>query len=310
MLDYFKNKYPFTSKYFDELLSFAKEGKRNFPQAIIFEGADTKIQYLFSLELARILNCENFRDENCGCINCKWIKTYTHPAVNIVSQIHFKGENDETKTVISTAQAHQIEKSLALSSDYHRFFIFFSSKKTEDYNDLKDFRKLGYLDSIDYTIEPLDFTTFHPSTPNALLKSIEEPPKNTTFIFLTKSKEDILSTIVSRCNVFKLGASDNKKQYPLLNELIPNYPNISYSEALEISQNLEQLSKEDSPEKILNNMMGALLQLLKENRNSLLLNEKINKDIKFISHAIKSKRANMSDKIIFETLMLKIARGY
>ena len=48
----FKNKFPFVYEYFESLLGFVFDGKRDFPQSIIFEGADTKTQYLFALELA------------------------------------------------------------------------------------------------------------------------------------------------------------------------------------------------------------------------------------------------------------------
>ena len=89
MLDnIFQNKFPFAYDYFTSLLELVFENKRDFPQSIIFEGADTKTQYVFALELARILNCIGDKTNSCECINCKWIKTHTHPAVNNVSQIH------------------------------------------------------------------------------------------------------------------------------------------------------------------------------------------------------------------------------
>ena len=102
MLNYiFENKIPFAYSYFSNLLNLVFEKKRKFPQDLIFEGTDTKTQYLFALELARILNCQKNREQDCDCINCKWIKTHSHPAINNVSQIHFKGDGDESKTVIS-----------------------------------------------------------------------------------------------------------------------------------------------------------------------------------------------------------------
>ena len=163
MLDkFFENKFPFVFSYFSTLLEFVEKKERKFPQSLIFEGTDTKTQYLFALELARILNCLNDKSSSCDCINCKWIKTHSHPAVNNVSQIHFKGEGDEAKTVISVKQAREIEKSLTLSSDYHRFFIFFSSGEKEYLeNELRCFEKLGYDLNINFSIEPLNYSTFH-----------------------------------------------------------------------------------------------------------------------------------------------------
>ena len=40
------------------------------------------------------------------------------------------------------------------------------------------------------------------------------------------------------------------------------------------------------------------------------LSAKINQDIKIINDSIKQSRANMSDKIILDTMFLRLARGY
>lgn len=309
---YFENKFPFAYSYFSKLLVTVKNNEKKFPQAIIFEGEDTINQYLFSLELARNLNCENYTDENCECINCKWIKSFSHPSVNNVSQIHFKSDNDETKTVISTKQAKEIEQSLTLSSDYHRFFIFFSSDKKEyTSNELECFNILNYNNDIDYSIKPLDFKTFHPATPNALLKSIEEPPQRTTFIFLTKSKENILSTIVSRCFPFKLSSPPIKKGYSDITNIIKDYPDLDYKKAIFIADELINLSKgELGADDILNEIIEYLKDLMLRNISNDLFVNKIQNDIKIVNDAIKQAKANISDKLIFEGLMLRLSRGY
>lgn len=311
--DAFKNKFPFVFDYFSNLLSLVEKKERKFPQALIFEGADTKEQYLFALELARILNCQNKNDVNCDCINCKWVRSHKHPSVNNVSQIHFKPEGDETKTIISTKQAQEIEHSLALSSDYYRFFIFFSSGLCEyDENELNEFEKLGYDTNIDFKIEPLEHKTFHPAALNALLKSIEEPPENTTFIFLTKSKENILPTIVSRCLVFKLNGEREKLDYGGILNIISNYPDIRYDNAFDFSDALQKYVKDssDSLERVLNMFMEYLKDIMIKNISDNSVYNKIIKDISFINHAIKQSRASVSDKIVLDTLFLKIARSY
>lgn len=311
--NYFSEKFPFAYNYFSNLLSLAKEEKRDFPQALIFEGSDTKNQYLFALELARILNCEKNGETDCDCINCRWIKSHSHPCVNNVSQIHFKGENDETKSVISVKQAAEIEKSLNLSSDYHRFFIFFSSREyTYNEDELGCFRELSYSDDINYSIEPLNYQTFNPATLNALLKSVEEPPKRTTFVFLTKSREDILSTIVSRCQVFKLSGEKNKIDYSDILNLISSYPNITYQNCFDISDAFQKYIKDENFDtlEILNKILEYLKDLLKQNLDNSSIVLKINNDIKIVNDAIKYKKASMQEKIIFDTMFLKIARGY
>ena len=74
-----------------------------FPQSIIFEGLDIFGQLHFALELARVLNCLESGSQDCGCLNCRWVKEGKHPAVNLVSPIDFKcGDTGIAKGAIET----------------------------------------------------------------------------------------------------------------------------------------------------------------------------------------------------------------
>lgn len=307
----FKIKFPFTYNYFETLLELVLDKKRKFPQGIILEGADSYIQYLFALELARILNCQGDKTSSCDCVNCKWIKSFTHPCINSISQIHFKPEDDETKTLISVKQAREIEKSLLLSSDYHRFFIFFSSKETDNNLDkLKDFKTLGYND-FNYSIEPINPKILSETVANSLLKSIEEPPERTTFVFLSKTKEDILQTIVSRCQTFKLsGFPENVNYNDILN--IVQYPISNYTNAINFSDNIQAWIKENNSDIIefLNKFMVYLKDLLKQNVENSAFAMKIQNDIDIINKSLKHSRASMSDKVVLEAMTLRLVRGY
>jgi len=302
----FREKIPFAYNYFSNIFEAYKKGEKNFPQALIFEGSDTKLQYLFSFELARILNCEKEGDINCDCINCKWIKNFSHPEVVNVSQIHYKDEDDTTKTMISVKQARKIEAALTLSCDYHRFFIFFSSNETEKHQD-EMFEKYGFGE-IDFSIEPLTLQSFNVATPNALLKSIEEPPKRTTFVFLTNSKENILSTIVSRCQVFKLSGMAQKTSYNDILTISNNYIDLNWQNALEYTNSFLEYSKNSnlSVSELLYKLLSYFKDLYKQNPN----NQKIKNSIKIISDAIKHVSANISDKTVLEAMFLRLKRGY
>lgn len=304
--EFFKEKSPFCYKYFSILLDQIKENKRTFPQSIIFEGSDTKLQYLFSMELARILNCTS--DENCT--NCKWIKSFSHPAVNNVSQIHFKPDNDTTTTLISVKQAGEIENTLKITSDYHRFFIFFSSKeyKYDDF-ELSDFEKLGYSTQIDFSIEPLEISTFHPTTLNALLKSVEEPPKNTTFVFLTKSRENILPTITSRSLIFKLSSNSPFVTDEKIKELAQFYFELDFKNAYEISEKIINFSIENQidTKTTLSEITCYLKDLIRQNPTSYT---KIFNDIKIINGAIKMINSKVNEKNALETMLFRLIRGY
>jgi len=199
-----------------------------------------------------------------------------------------------------------------MTSDYYRFFILFSSNELKEEDDiLADYIDLGYKTTLDFTIEPLAMKTFHPTTPNALLKSLEEPPQNTTFVFLTNSRENILSTIVSRCQVFKLPSKPKKTDYSSINNIFSIYPNINYSSSLDIVDRLLDLSKNSSktPFNIIDDILEFLKETMKNNMNNPVLYAKILSDIKTIKAAGEMLGANMQEKIVYEAMMLKLAQG-
>jgi replication-associated recombination protein RarA len=80
-----------------------------------------------------------------------------------------------------------------------------------------------------------------PEAQNALLKVLEEPPAN-TYIFLgTETKETLLPTILSRCQIIKLEEEQKKLSEKTVNELqtfIQNLPEFSTSDKLKQAEHL------------------------------------------------------------------------
>lgn len=189
------DKYPFLIDYFTKGI---KNPDKNISHCILFWGNDIDAQYELALEIARILNCKLDGAPDCSCLNCTWIKNNTHPAVLTYSKADNKPSDDDSKTMFSIAQARMIKNDLAVTSDYHRVLIFCD----KDSNG-----KLCGLNS----------TNFSTDAANALLKTFEEPPLNTTFFFLTNDISDMISTVVSRSQCFFVPAKKmNRKTLNLL----------------------------------------------------------------------------------------------
>ena len=159
-----EEKYPFLMKYFK---SGVENSTKNIAPCILFYGSDLDAQYSLALEIARLLNCTGDESASCNCLNCNWIRQNQHPAVLTISKVDNKPSNDESKTVISIEQARMIKNDLLVTSEYHRVLIFCDKDK-------------------DGNILGLNESNFQEPTANALLKTFEEPPSNTTFVFLTK----------------------------------------------------------------------------------------------------------------------------
>lgn len=285
-----KEKYPFLTEYFELGL---KNPLRAISHNILFYGNDISIQYELATEIARILNCKEGKDENCHCLNCNWIREKQHPAVLTVSRIDNKPSDDESKTVISIAQARMIKNSLLNTSDYHRVFIFCDAKMNNE-----TWIPLG-----------LNETNFQEETANSLLKIIEEPPENTTFFFLTRDKNDLIQTIISRSQSFFVPSFKiEDKDYSIIEEVFADYPQIERKDSLDLAQNLFLLSKEHSSEKILNGIQNFLSALLKSNLENTILKNKIISDIKTVQIAKEQMEKHINPQLAFENMCLDLTK--
>lgn len=262
-------KYPKLLKYFE---SGIQDDNKNISHCLLFWGPDIKSQCELALEVARLLNCSKDGEETCDCLNCRWIKEQTHPTVKIYTRLDFKdGTDDEDSTKgkknINISQAKSIINELAVTSDYHRVYIF--CDRDDDGNLL-----------------PLNQVNFPEATSNALLKTFEEPPKNTTFIFLTNDKTDIISTVVSRAQSFFVPSKlEDNCTYNLVESVISNYWQIERGKVLDFENNILKLMSENEPMEIFTQIQNYMLATMKANSENKQLFYRLMRDIKFVEDA-------------------------
>ena len=262
-------KYPKLLKYFENGI---QDENKNISHCLLFWGPDIKSQCELALEVARLLNCSKDGEETCDCLNCRWIKEQTHPAVKIYTRLDFKdGTDDEDSTKgkknINISQAKSIINELAVTSDYHRVYIF--CDRDDDGNLL-----------------PLNQVNFPEATSNALLKTFEEPPKNTTFIFLTNDKTDIISTVVSRAQSFFVPSKlEDNCTYNLVETVISNYWQIERGKVLDFENNVLKLMSENEPMEIFTQIQNYMLATMKANSENKQLFYRLMRDIKFVEDA-------------------------
>lgn len=262
-------KYPKLLKYFENGI---QDENKNISHCLLFWGPDIKSQCELALEVARLLNCSKDGEEACDCLNCRWIKEQTHPAVKIYTRLDFKdGTDDEDSTKgkknINISQAKSIINELAVTSDYHRVYIF--CDRDDDGNLL-----------------PLNQVNFPEATSNALLKTFEEPPKNTTFIFLTNDKTDIISTVVSRAQSFFVPSKlEDNCTYNLVESVISNYWQIERGKVLDFENNILKLMSENEPMEIFTQIQNYMLASMKANSENKQLFYRLMRDIKFVEDA-------------------------
>lgn len=230
---FLKQTNPKTTGYFENLLKKYFKGEKNIPNSIILWGSDSLAQYLFAIEFARILNCRKDYDENCDCLNCNWIRNNEHPEIKIVSKINSKPENDKTKN-ISVKQVKELLEQVGMKSSDYRAIIFcdadFEKLTSEQASNIERYGNLKtaikkFEDKF-WMPKPINSKVLQEESANALLKTIEETPDRLVFIFLTASPDDLISTIVSRSQMFYIKNSVEKNyDFSEMKEIFKDFPN-------------------------------------------------------------------------------------
>lgn len=278
-------KYPFLMKYFNNGIN--STGK-NIAHCILFYGSDIQAQYDLALEIARMLNCSGTHTPDCQCLNCRWIRENNHPAVLTISKVDNKPSDDNSKTVISIEQARMIKNDLLVTSDYHRVLIFCDKDKEGN-------------------VAGLNQLNFQTDSANALLKTFEEPPSNTTFFFLTKDKSDMITTVVSRAQCFYVPSMlEEDRNYSLVKDAMEGYLELERNEVLDFNDKILDLAKMVDPQEVFTQMQNYIESLLRANIDNLALKVKLISDLKAIEKAKDENRLNINIQTIVETLSFKM----
>lgn len=261
---------------------------KNIAHCILFYGSDIQAQYDLALEIARMLNCTGDHTPDCQCLNCKWIRENNHPAVLTISKVDNKPSDDNSKTVISIDQARMIKNDLLVTSDYHRVLIFCDKDKEGN-------------------VAGLNQLNFQADAANALLKTFEEPPSNTTFFFLTKDKSDMITTVVSRAQCFYVPSmQDEDRDFSFVKDAMDGYLELERNEVLDFNDKILDLAKMIEPQIIFTQMQNYIEFLLKANIDNLSLKVKLIADLKAIEKAKQENRLNINIQTIVETLSFKL----
>ena len=165
----------------------------------------------------------------CGeCQNCRWITEGTHPR----TPIYLSPNEDSHKQVIKIEQIRALQSELSQSSEFFRVII----------------------------IEDASSHCLNASSSAALLKTIEEARADTLFVLMAESKQSVLSTIVSRSQVFALNDNSQIDYDEVAKELAADLQEFLASNLA--SSRLQQLIKAEQVSSQENKDLIAALQIL------------------------------------------------
>lgn len=144
---------------------------RRVPNALLFWGPEGVGKRYTALEFAKAVNCEAKRGDACGeCLSCQKMEHGNHPDLKIIRP---------------SGKARQIKK-----------------EQIELISELTAYRPFGGGRRV-VIIEQAECMSARSA--NYFLKTLEEPPSETTFILLTDAPGRLLPTIRSRCQQVRFG---------------------------------------------------------------------------------------------------------
>ena len=255
--------------------------KDKLANSYVFIGKDSNDILKITKTLAKILNCNSKGLPPCEqCTNCKWIERNEHPQAFIT----VSPDPESKKEQIKIDNIRELLNTLNTTSDYFRVIYFQSSS----------------------------LQSLPPDSCNLLLKTVEETPERTIFIFANQSRNDILGTILSRSQTIYL----SKKSNSILDLIKTNTTNLSddnltecfpknLSDSLEKAKNtVETLDKNGTSIKdyLINLAVKNYDPLKYENQRQYCFLHKN------ITHAYLKAKSFMQPKIVIEDLFLNLTQ--
>ncbi|HTD04478.1 DNA polymerase III subunit delta' [Undibacterium sp.] len=169
------------------------------PHAILLHGPEGIGKTLFAEHFAQSLLCETPEQGGhaCGhCLSCGWFAQYSHPDYRRVRPELL----DDEEAAGAEGEAADTDKKPAKSAKApSKEIVINQIRALTDFMNISTHRS-GRRVIVLYPAEALNIPAA-----NALLKSLEEPSKNTVFVLVSNSLDRLLPTILSRCHKFGLG---------------------------------------------------------------------------------------------------------
>lgn len=175
------------------------------PHAYLFHGPDGVGKRATALELARALECPNQTAEACdACSTCRKTRRMVHPDVHVLFPYpsgvdeedvapRIKRLGEDPYAAVDFARRPSLDNPSETSNKqvmYHKSRVENELIRTMSFRPGEGQYKVAIL---------TDAEKMNESAANTFLKMLEEPPPQTVFVLTTSRPEQLLPTIVSRC---------------------------------------------------------------------------------------------------------------
>lgn len=176
--------------------------------AYLFYGTEGVGKDAAALEFAKVLNCEKRGPFACDvCPSCKKASQLQHPNIRMIVPLPVgKGEKagDDPIRVLTEEQVAGIQEQFRLKAQDPYYTISIPKANFIKVNSVRFVRREAAFSSFEggknvFIISGADAMNAEAS--NSLLKTLEEPPSDSVFLLTTARREQLLPTILSRCQL-------------------------------------------------------------------------------------------------------------
>lgn len=164
-----------------------------------------------AIEFGKLLNCEKFDKIPCNkCSSCFKFKSLQHPNIKIIVPLPSSAKSKKGSGPLDGLKQEELEllTSSIINKGKDPFYkINIPNARRITISSIRDLRRNVYLKSQTSGRKVILIFDAHllsdgaGESANALLKILEEPPKNTTLILVTDKRSMLLPTILSRCQI-------------------------------------------------------------------------------------------------------------
>lgn len=187
-----------------QLLNALQSGR--LPHAWLFYGPEGVGKDAMAIEFARVLHCAAGGTEACGvCDSCVRLASLQHPDVHIITVLPVGKDEDRDAGPFDRLSAEDLKAVRAALQEkardpYHRITI--PRATGIKINSIREIRREAPLASASrkrrvYILSNAEMLT--DVAAHTLLKTLEEPPANCMLILTSSYREELLPTILSRC---------------------------------------------------------------------------------------------------------------
>ena len=230
-----------------------EEEKRLLKQAVannhvshgqLFFGKVGSGNLALALAFATYLNCESRdNDDACGrCASCIKMSRLVHPDVSfvfpVVSTKKFSGKDAVSSNYLPVWRNWVLKNPYASLNDWYNELDAENKQGNISKEESRNIIKALTLKSFESEYKVMMIwlpELMHSSAANGILKILEEPPEKTIFILVTCDYEKLLTTILSRTQLFKIKAFSEDD----ISEILVN----SFSVGPDVAQKTAQMSE-------------------------------------------------------------------